>query len=131
MTKDLPESFLFFALYLICQWKYLARLKHLKNCLLSTVVIEVKMKKCKIYNSRAQRDICLIQCTYSCNPPSTPILVCIGIFGQYKSLFHCSQHLFCMWTLKTLLYKFTSYVKPSVMKQIFIAYQSNLQSYPN
>ena len=76
-------------------------------------------------------EIYLIQCTYWCNPPVTPILVCIGIFGQYKSLFHCSQHLFCMWTLKTLLYKFTSYVKPSVMKQIFIAYQSNLQSYPN
>ena len=65
------------------------------------------------------REIRLILITYSCNPPVNPILVCIGTFGQYKPHFYCSPHLFCIWTLKTLLYKFTSYVKPSVIKQIF------------
>ena len=47
------------------------------------------------------RKIRLILITYSCNHPVNPILVCIGTFGQYKSHFHCSPHLFCIWTLKT------------------------------
>ena len=53
--------------------------------------------------SKELRKIRLILITYPCNPSLNPILVCIGIFGQYKSLFHCSQYLICIWTLKIVL----------------------------
>ena len=92
----------FFSLYLIENWKSQSKWRQVQ--IQSTRHRFVVWKNLPPLNKNVSslelKEIRLIFIAYYCNPPVNPILVCNGIFGQYKCRFHCSPHLFYIWILK-------------------------------